>query len=755
MSRIFAFLFAVCAFSYNSFAQIPAFPGAEGYGSTTPGGRGGKVLSVTTTEDYLPGKEAPIVGSFRWAVEQPGARIVVFKVSGTIDLKADISIWYPYLTIAGQTAPGDGICIKRYGVVFYTHDIIVRHMRFRAGELTKTANYSVLLINANNIIFDHCSVSWALAGNLSSFGNVHNLTIQWSIISESLANSFHPKGSHSMGSLFYGAGGFTVHHTLLANNGSRNPRVHLIQLDWRNNVTYNWGGRAAYQTEAPCCFNYADNYFKPGPNTTPTAIKSIFSAGDSLAKIYIARNFIEGNPQLTADNTLAMNTPTNYEGDPATLRQDIVVDKPFPSVPLNLDTPQVAYERVLAGAGATLPRRDAADVRVTEGVKSGQGRIPDSTGEIGGWPELKSQKAPPDSDNDGMPDEWEIRYGLNPNSPDDANEDADGDGYTNIEEYINGTDPNAADQVPASWNYANIKNAQLVAIELYHKGDYRWKEYQDEKANGMTRYKAAAASLLKVDLSAAPSRLPKEIVVNLDGKSRITFVKIPAGSFMMGSPESEGGRDIEHPQHKVNISKTFYMATTLVSTEQYFAVMREFAKPRVMTDANRNLPAHEVNWYEASDYCEILSSCTGYKFRLPTEAEWEYACRAGTTTAFNNGRNTITSDEAHFNAEEATRYNPKGENRGGFVDVASFKPNAWGLYGMHGNQTEYCQDLAYRKYTAGEVTDPINLTEGGGGRVMRGGRGTSKAEYIRSANRMNYAAGVGYSFRPVLEVGSK
>lgn len=711
------------------------------------------MVYVTNLEDYLP-TEQPVEGSFRWAVTQKGPITILFKISGIIELKDNITVNEAnFLTIAGQTAPGGGICFKKYGLFFQnSNHVIIRHLRFRVGEETKTANYNMMLVNCSNFIIDHCSFSWGLAGQLSTFGNCKNITLQWCIFSEGPANSYHPKGQHSMGTLLYGQGGYTIHHCLYANNNSRNPRVHAIQLDWVNNVIYNWGSQPVYQTNAPCFVNYRNNYIKPGPNTTKNARQKIFEAGDSLAKVFMSGNFLEGNENITRNNYLGIGTRKNYDGDKERVMENIPVYKAFSHVPTTPEDAQNAYKRVLSEAGAILPQRDAVDKRVIEGVFSGKGRIIDAVAEVGGWPAYASSKAPTDTDGDGMPDFWEKKYGFNPEDPADGNEDADGDGYTNLEEYLNNTHPLKKDTEPG-FNHGAVIEAQLAAEKLWKEGNDLWQAYQERKKGGIEAYKSESKDLLKIGMSGKPEENPSEILLDLDGKTIMKLVRIPSGSFMMGAQEGEAepGSN-EYPRHKVNISKSFYMAVTQVTTEQLFAVMRDFAAPRIMTDENRDLPAFETSWYLARDFCEVLTNCTGYTFRLPTEAEWEYACRAGTTTAFNNGENIITTAEANFNGAEETRFNPKGVNRGGLIPVASFPPNAWGLYDMHGNQNEYVLDIAYRKYTSKEVTDPVNLEGNEGNRVMRGGRPTSKAEFIRSACRMNYAAGVGYSFRPIMEI---
>jgi len=719
-----------------------AFPGAEGFGACTPGGRGGKVYLVTTLEDYLEDKEPPVEGSLRAAVNAEGPRIVVFRVSGTIALKGPLFIRNPYITIAGQTAPGDGVCLRDYRVELCTHGIIIRHMRFRLGDPAKLEQMTVSVFGANNFILDHCSITWAIDENLSSFGNCNNITVQWCTISEGLSRTFHPKGEHSKGSILSGDGGLTFHHNVYAHNASRNPRVDNILLDFRNNVVYDWGYRCLYTRNGPSFLNYVNNYLRPGPSTRKTvATRRILNPGDDMARMYLAGNVLVAAQEPTKDNRLLVEP-----GDPnkaEEFRNTVLVAQPFPAPPVRTDTAEAAMERILAECGATLPKRDSADTRLMEEIRTGTGKIIDSQDDVGGWPELSSAPAPADGDSDGMPDDWEIQHKLNPKDPADANTDADGDGYTNIEEYLNATDPQVAEQ-GCRVDAAEFRKLQKGAMALSAKGarDEAARNAQN-RAKEQDRKKAIIESM-KIAIEPQGGVDVKKVVVSLGGKAEMEMVLIPAGSFLMGSPESEGGMERERPQHKVNISRAFYMAVTPVTVAQFRAVFGE-----VGTGKDPNTPA-AANWYQGMEFCEILSKISSRKFRLPTEAEWEYACRAGTTTAFHTGQ-TIATDQANFNGLEAGRYNPAGISRGKLMPVRLFPPNAWGLYDMHGNESEYCLDGCFRQYTAQEVTDPVGPSNRGA-KVMRGGRSSSKAFFIRSAFRYGYSPDVEYSFRPVLEL---
>ena len=676
----------------------------------------------------------------RKAVEAAGPRIIVFAVSGTISLKADLPIQHPFITIAGQIAPGDGICIKDYQVILGTNDIIIRHVRFRSGDLTKKEQMAVGIFGGNNCILDHCSMSWAIDEVMSAFG-AHSFTAQWCIIAEGLSHSYHPKGEHSKGSIIDGTGGITIHHSLYAHNVSRNPRVNTVILDFRNNVVYDWGGRLAYTREAPSYVNWVGNYLKPGSATTKPSRTRVFDPGDDMPRIYFDANFLEGFPKETSNNALFVSVPN--DADAEAFRAMMVVPEPFLAPVVATDSAEISYERVLDGVGATLPRRDSADTRLIAEVRSGTGKIIDSPSEVGGWPVLESAAVPVDTDRDGMPDAWEATHALDGAKADDGKLDADGDGYTNVEEYLNATDP----RVPEKDCTVDAETHRNILANAQQQSAAGIKEYAERESNAYAKRQARNAELAKTLKIAVKPGDGDTLTIDLDGKATLEMVRIPSGSFLMGTPASEGGLDREHPQHKVNISKDFYLCTTKTTTKQFTAVFGP--ESREVTAENLEVPAREVTWDEGMEYCEVLSKATGMKFRLPTEAEWEYACRAGTTTAFYTG-DTITTEQANFDGAEATPFNPVGVCRNALTPVTQFPPNPWGLYDMHGNQAEYCLDYCFRTYTKDEVTDPQG-PESGGARVLRGGKATSKALYIRSGYRYGYVPGVGYAFRVLME----
>jgi hypothetical protein len=428
--------------------QLIAFPGAEGFGRFTTGGRGGRVLEVTNLND----DNNP--GSFRWAINQTYPRIIVFRISGTIMLQSDLNINYGNLTVAGQTAPGDGICIANHTVECKTSNVIVRYMRFRLGDLTKEANDSFWGRDQKNIILDHCSLSWAIDEDGSWYDNT-DFTMQWCIYSESLYHSYHPKGDHGYGGIWGGMGA-TFHHNLLADNSSRNPRfngarynsTHQTELaDFRNNVIFNWGFNSAYGGESGN-YNMINNYYKPGPATSSgdkqyriVNPSDPFNPSTGYSKWYINGNYVAGDSAVTADNWNGGVQPDQAPLD------SLKLNNPLPVAPVSTQTAKDAYDSVLAHSGCSFPARDSADQRVIDEVKTGNAPygasyngggkgIIDSQNDVGGWPVLKSFSAPLDSDHDGMPDSWEKSHGLNPNDSSDSRQIGP-DGYTMIEEYIN------------------------------------------------------------------------------------------------------------------------------------------------------------------------------------------------------------------------------------------------------------------------------------------------------------------------------
>ena len=449
-SKILLVVFSFISITNILFAQQLAFPGAEGFGRYTSGGRGGKVIEVTNLNDSG-------TGSFRAAVEADSARTVIFRVSGTIVLDSKLTIRNGDITIAGQTAPGDGICIKDEQFTVAADNVIIRFIRFRPGDEKQKELDALGGVRQKNIIIDHCSMSWGIDEVVSFYDN-EDFTMQWCIISESLYDSFHSKGKHGYGGIWGGIGA-SFHHNLLAHHTSRTPRFCGSRyhgepeqeiVDFRNNVIYNWGFNSAYGGEAGSQ-NMVANYYKAGPATNSREIKyRIVSPSHDdqygpFGRWYIDENYVDGYPNITANNWAG-----GVQGDYSETATRVY--EPIPYATIITQSAEDAYELVLSDVGAILPKRDSVDMRIIEETRTGtatyggiwgQGGkgIIDSQTDVGGWPTLHSVPAPTDTDHDGMPDDWEIEYNLNHLDPSDNIEDNNNNGYTNIEEYLNGTDP--------------------------------------------------------------------------------------------------------------------------------------------------------------------------------------------------------------------------------------------------------------------------------------------------------------------------
>lgn len=466
---LFTLLFTVI----KTQAQTPAFPGAEGAGMFTTGGRGTASVPTTVFEvTNLNDDNNP--GSLRYALAATATyRTVVFRVSGTIHLNSKLSI-KANTTIAGQTAPGDGICIADHPVVIGGDNVIVRHIRFRLGDKNQKktdaqgnpvdgsgGDDAFGALGPNNIIIDHCSISWSADEALTIYRG-DNLTIQWCFITEPLNYSYHWETGdtdyehHGYGGI-QGGKRATIHHNLYADCRNRNPRfpgissytpatVGIENVDYRNNVLYNWGINTVYGGEGGN-YNVMNNYYKWGPNTGSGVKYRICNPSRSDAidygKWHVNGNFVDGSSQNTNNNWsgVTMQTTTND----TTL---VKVLTPFDlGYAVTTQAATDAYEAVLQGAGATLPRRDTLDQRIVNDVRNRTGRIIDVQGgyphgtaynlTVNAWPALNSTTAPVDTDHDGMPDSWEQSHNLNPNDAADRNT-YDGSGYTMLENYLNG-----------------------------------------------------------------------------------------------------------------------------------------------------------------------------------------------------------------------------------------------------------------------------------------------------------------------------
>lgn len=468
------------ALSADRQERTPAFPGAEGFGRYVTGGRGGAVYHVTNLNDS--GE-----GSLRWALEQNGTRTIVFDISGTIHLKSSLNIKGGNLTIAGQTAPGDGICVADYPVSIHANNVIIRYMRFRLGNKYVTENGAdgwdgLGAMDQQDIMVDHCSVSWSIDECLSIYG-VKNATVQWCISSQSLQDAGHSKGSHGYGGN-WGGSGITYHHNLMAHHESRVPRLgprYTTQLDermdMRNNVFYNWAGNGCYGGEA-MNVNIVNNYYKPGPGTAQiSSTKQRRIAGIGIrttqyvtnytaykptehiwGKFYVNGNVNPKYSDVTNDNWTygIYNQISNSDNDglyTQATKDTIKLGKPIDFVYVTTHSANDAYPRVLSYAGCSKVR-DAVDQLIVSDTQNGKATYTGSGNHLGiidsqednkpadaasdwsAWPTLVSEIVPTDTDGDGMPDAWENAHGLNPNDATDGSI-VGADGYTNLENYLN------------------------------------------------------------------------------------------------------------------------------------------------------------------------------------------------------------------------------------------------------------------------------------------------------------------------------
>ncbi|WP_159517386.1 pectate lyase family protein [Sunxiuqinia indica] len=442
MKNLIASVILLLLLTSTSVGQQLAFPSAEGFGAYSKGGRGGAVLYVTNLDNDGP-------GSLRWAIDQQGPRTVVFAVSGTIELKDRLTIENPYITVAGQTAPGDGICIKGETVRIETHDVVIRYIRVRLGDGMQgqgslQGKDAISISKGKDIIVDHCSASWSLDEILSTSTHhptLTRVTVQWCFITEGL----NPD-NHGFGSLIRGTGGaqYSYLYNLYAHNKGRNPRPGNydsnphnedplgLLLDFRNNVIYNWGGtHAGYNadTKSVTRLNYVGNYLIPGADSKATGIA--YSTGSPYNRAYFEGNYYDGK-QPNDQWELVKFNDSWINNEIKAYKQN----KPFETGPVNTESARSAYHRILATGGATLPKRDSVDQRIVNDVKNRTGKIIASQLEVGGWPRLNSSQPPLDTDHDGMPDEWEGKNSLDPKNADDRNKVGE-NGFTMLETYLN------------------------------------------------------------------------------------------------------------------------------------------------------------------------------------------------------------------------------------------------------------------------------------------------------------------------------
>ena len=441
-----------------------------GAGCQATGGMCGSMYIVSMLEDSVdPSTNKPMMGTLRYAVEAGDARIVTFRVSGTIHLKKPLEITKGNITIAGQTAPGEGICLADYPLLIKgCSNVIVRFIRVRMGEkgsLADNKEYDAVSVNdCEDVVLDHLSCSWSVDECVSCYGN-KRFTMQYCIVSESLRNSVHGKGNHGYGGI-WGGENVSFHHNLLAHHDSRNPRfdhdyVNTLAgpIDYINNVVYNWGGNSTYGGEGSTNggggrkINFVNNYYKAGPatkqsiryrlcNPTTTCSNCTNKLGGAVdpMKLWLEGNTMFGSEAVTGDNWQGINP------DDASKLSSIKAGSRFVFTDCYTgeETAEQAFETVLNKAGCSLSR-DAIDARIVSEVRNGNftyngttstGGLIDTPSDVGGWPEYQSGTIPQDTDGDGIPDSWEEAHGLNPKSFADSKLESLIQGKTNLEVYL-------------------------------------------------------------------------------------------------------------------------------------------------------------------------------------------------------------------------------------------------------------------------------------------------------------------------------
>ncbi len=480
-----------------TYGQQLAFPGAEGFGKYATGGRGGRVVEVTNLLD-IDRFGNSVEGSFRAAVNTSGDDpiTIVFKVSGVIELGGELKSSRSNMTIAGQTAPGDGICFKDNSIKLSGENLIVRYLRFRPGNDKGGQTSALNIENAGNLIVDHCSMSWSVEENMGFYDN-DSSTVQWCILSEGLYDAGHSKGPRGYGSQ-WGGQYSSFHHNLFAHNFSRSPRLNgsvsndIYALgDYRNNVIFNWGktnsvygGEVRREGGGQCLVNWVNNYYAHGPASETFSMFAGPSQGEfGDSEWYVSGNFMEGNPRGINDD----NWEGISESEIGSIDKIRVASEHSVS-PVETQSAQVAYELILENAGATLPKRDAVDARIMNEVEgnvevTGDGII-DNPSEVGGWPEYESLPALTDTDVDGMPDDYETENGLDPNDAEDGKIITES-GYSNLEVYLNSIDgvtgvippTSIASDVsvdfevypnPSSDHFFIRSTAQIVRLQLFN-----------------------------------------------------------------------------------------------------------------------------------------------------------------------------------------------------------------------------------------------------------------------------------------------
>ena len=689
--------------------RIPAFPGAEGFGAYSRGGRGGRIVEVTNLNAKGP-------GSLQAACDAKGPRIVVFRVSGTIDVHGHITITEPFITIAGQTAPGDGICLRDAKLRTYTHDIVIRYLRVRPGDgpfgpyASNRGCISIYDIpgsghgRGHNVIVDHCSFSWGTDQNVNCGGTAPRATYQWCITSEALEDSIHPKSPHSRATLLSGNGTrLSFHHCLLAHCDGRNPLIANVKgkdfaiHDFRNNVIYRRGAVWSQILGHPRV-NYVGNFLKVGandkvrPGSRGISWKNPYGKKYGPARLYVKDNVWPLSPKGEKSDWEILEPV--YKGKRKPSLGFARLTEAVPAPPVTTETAAQAYESVLRFAGCTRPVRDVVDARIIAEVRTGTGHVIDSQEDVGGWPTYASTQPPADADHDAMPDAWEKRCGFKPNDPADGPKDRDGDGYTNVEEFLNRTDPARPD------SGARIPHPPVVV----QTGNDRMR---GEAARRIGRERLARLKRVNATKESREALLKK---VRESGREvadvlGIKFVRIPAGEVMMGKV-------------KVILSKPYELSAYEITQAQWEAVMGTRPwRGQAHVNEDAGCPATHVNYFDCQEFISRLNASGDRKYRLPTWSEWCHAARGGTDSPYGFGSEWRRVHEYAWCF--ARLYNEQKRMVGKRVPrtpqpVGLLKPNPYGIYDMAGNVAEWCHDWfgtwSYRK--GSPRTDPTGPKRG-------------------------------------------
>ena len=744
LSALLVFSYATAAASAN----LPAFPGAEGFGACTPGGRGGRVIEVVNLNPSGP-------GSLDAACRAKGPRIVVFRVSGLINRAP--SVTEPFITIAGQTAPGDGICLRNTPFYVATHDVVIRYLRSRVGDhplgRNAEARESIHITGkgVRNVIVDHCSFSWSPDVNATTWGAHRDVTIQWCLITEGLRDSIHQKGARAKGMLLgCDSNTISVHHCLFAHNLDRNPYINQRRsktasiLDLRNNVVYSSERKLHAHGGGNALFNYVGNLILRGPNGVGRGPAFWLVKYGHSPKVYAADNIWPGMTSGADARWRAVRPIERPRPPELPVSARLAGPAPAPRV-TTLPASQL-LEVVLNNAGCTRPVRDVVDDRVIAEVRARGGRTIDSQRDVGGWPTYASAKPPADTDRDGMTDVWEKRHGFNPKDPADGPKDLDGDGYTNVEEFLNLTNPAkpdtgaAAPQRPVVVQSGNDRMRRGAARKI---GEELLAKAKTVNATPESRN----ALLKKVRESG------KEVADLLGMK----FVNIPPGEFELWKV-------------KIKVTKPFEIGACEVTQAQWEAVMgkRPWAgQPAVKDDPE--FPATYISYLDVQEFIARLNACLpvrgaqtggGRKYRLPTQAEWRVAAQGGTRFVYGFKEDRARAHEyawccyrVYKNKRMVEKHFPTLPQA-----VGKLKPNAFGVYDMAGNVREMVSDyssfLYYRdhKRYGAERTDPTGPKTGKNRTVCGGNFRYVSSQILRRRPYTGHSphySGFGLGFRLV------